>query len=43
MLTDIPIKKEAAKAHGAFFSEIHPACTFIIVIASFLGWKYITM
>jgi enamine deaminase RidA (YjgF/YER057c/UK114 family) len=30
-LTDISIWKEAAKAHGEFFSEIRPACSFIEV------------
>ncbi len=31
MLTDISTWKEAAKAHGEFFSEIRPACTFVEV------------
>ncbi len=31
MLTDISRWKEAAKAHGEFFSEIRPACTFVEV------------
>ncbi|MDD5050230.1 MAG: RidA family protein [Candidatus Pacebacteria bacterium] len=29
MLTDISKWKDAAKAHGEFFSEIRPACTFV--------------
>lgn len=29
MLTDISRWKEAAKAHGEFFSEVRPACSFI--------------
>lgn len=32
MLTDISRWEEAAKAHGEFFSEIHPACTFVEVL-----------
>ncbi|WP_372876739.1 RidA family protein [Spongiibacter marinus] len=31
MLTDISRWEEAAKAHGEFFSEIKPACTFVEV------------
>lgn len=31
MLTDISRWKDAAKAHGEFFSEIRPACTFVEV------------
>ncbi len=31
MLTDISRWEEAAKAHGEFFSEIRPACTFMEV------------
>ncbi|NEZ67218.1 RidA family protein [Leptolyngbyaceae cyanobacterium CCMR0082] len=31
MLTDISRWEEAAKAHGEFFSEICPACTFVEV------------
>ena len=31
MLTDISDWQEAAKAHGEFFSEIRPACTFLEV------------
>ncbi len=31
MLTDMSQWKEAAKAHGEFFSEIRPACTFVEV------------
>ena len=31
MLTDISRWKEAAEAHGEFFSDIRPACTFIEV------------
>ena len=31
MLIDIGRWKEAAKAHGEFFSDIKPACTFIEV------------
>ena len=30
-LVDIKRWKEAAKAHGEFFSEIRPACTFVEV------------
>lgn len=29
MLVDMSTWKEAAKAHGEFFSEIRPACTFV--------------
>jgi enamine deaminase RidA (YjgF/YER057c/UK114 family) len=29
MLKDISIWKEVAKAHGEYFSEIKPACTFV--------------
>ena len=31
MLTDITRWQEAAKAHGEFFAEIRPACTFVEV------------
>ncbi|MBI5220893.1 MAG: RidA family protein [Candidatus Liptonbacteria bacterium] len=31
MLTDISRRQEAARAHGEFFSEIRPACTFVEV------------
>ncbi|MFX0081936.1 MAG: RidA family protein [Candidatus Hodarchaeota archaeon] len=31
MLTDISKWQEAGKAHGEFFSEIRPACTFLEV------------
>ena len=31
MLKDISRWREAAKAHGEFFSEIRPACTFVEV------------
>lgn len=31
MLTDITRWEEAAKAHGEFFSEIKPVCTFVEV------------
>ena len=31
MLTDISSWEEAAKAHGEFFSNIRPACTFVEV------------
>ena len=31
MLTDISRWKEAARAHGEFFSKIKPACTFVEV------------
>ena len=31
LLTDISRWEEAAKAHGEFFSEIKPACTFVEV------------
>lgn len=29
MLKDISLWKEAAKAHGEYFSEIRPVCTFV--------------
>ena len=32
MLTDITRWEEAARAHGAFFGEIRPACTFMQVV-----------
>lgn len=32
MLVDITTWKKAAKAHGEFFSDIRPACTFVEVI-----------
>lgn len=31
MLTDISLWKEAAKAHGEFFAQIKPSCTFVQV------------
>jgi len=31
MLIDITKWEEAAKAHGEFFSDIRPACTFVEV------------
>lgn len=31
MLVDMATWKEAAKAHGEFFSDIRPACTFVEV------------
>ena len=31
MLTDISRWKEAARAHGEFFSQVKPACTFVEV------------
>ena len=31
ILTDMSEWKQAAKAHGEFFSEIRPACTFVEV------------
>lgn len=31
MLTDISSWKDAARAHGEFFSNIQPACTFVEV------------
>ena len=31
MITDISRWEEAAKAHGEFFSDIRPACTFVEV------------
>jgi enamine deaminase RidA (YjgF/YER057c/UK114 family) len=31
MLTDIASWKEAARAHGEFFADIRPACTFVQV------------
>lgn len=31
MLKDISIWREAAKAHGEYFSEIQPTCTFVEV------------
>ncbi|MCT8999472.1 RidA family protein [Chelativorans intermedius] len=33
MLTDIAGWKDAARAHGEFFSDIRPACTFVEVSA----------
>jgi enamine deaminase RidA (YjgF/YER057c/UK114 family) len=36
MLTDVSQWKEAARAHGEFFSEIRPACTFVKV-SRFIG------
>ena len=33
MLLDISTWKEAARAHGEFFAEIKPACTFVQVTA----------
>ena len=33
MLTDISLWKEVAAAHGEYFSEIRPACTFVQVSA----------
>ncbi len=36
MLTDASQWKEAARAHGEFFSEIRPACTFVEV-SRFIG------
>ncbi|GAB4199254.1 MAG: hypothetical protein Tsb002_34720 [Wenzhouxiangellaceae bacterium] len=31
MLTDINHWQEAARAHGEFFADIRPACTFVEV------------
>lgn len=31
MLTDISKWEEAAKAHGEYFGEVKPACTFVEV------------
>ncbi len=31
MLTDISTWRDAARAHGEYFSEIRPACTFVQV------------
>jgi enamine deaminase RidA (YjgF/YER057c/UK114 family) len=31
MLVDISTWREAARAHGEFFSDIRPACTFVEV------------
>lgn len=31
MLTDISRWKDAARAHGTFFSDVRPACTFVEV------------
>lgn len=36
MLTDISQWRQAAKAHGEFFDEIKPACTFVEV-SRFIG------
>ena len=38
-ITDIKLWKEAAKAHGEYFSKIQPACTFV-EISGFInpGW-----
>ena len=33
MLTDISCWEEAARAHGEFFAEVKPACTFVAVTA----------
>lgn len=33
MLTDISKWEEAARAHGEYFSEIRPACTFVGIAA----------
>lgn len=33
MLTDISTWEQAAKAHGEFFADIRPACTFVEVSA----------
>lgn len=33
MLTDISRWQEAARAHGEYFSEVRPACTFVEVSA----------
>jgi enamine deaminase RidA (YjgF/YER057c/UK114 family) len=40
MLTDISTWREAAQAHGEYFSDIKPVCTFIEV-SGFIdpGWK----
>jgi enamine deaminase RidA (YjgF/YER057c/UK114 family) len=34
MLVDMSTWKEAAKAHGEFFSDIRPACTFVEIKVS---------
>lgn len=31
MLVDMSTWKEAARAHGEFFSDVRPACTFVEV------------
>ena len=33
MLTNIAMWREAARAHGEFFGDIRPACTFVQVAA----------
>ena len=33
MLTDISLWEEAGRAHGEFFGNIRPACTFVEVAA----------
>ena len=33
MLTDIASWREAARAHGEFFGDIRPACTFVQIVA----------
>ncbi len=40
MLTDIKKWKDAAKAHGEFFFEIRPACTFVEV-SGFIDPKWL--
>lgn len=40
MLVDMHTWKEAAKAHGEFFSDIRPACTFFEV-SGFINKKWL--
>jgi enamine deaminase RidA (YjgF/YER057c/UK114 family) len=40
MLVDMSTWKEAAKAHGEFFSDIRPACTFFEV-TSFINKEWL--
>jgi enamine deaminase RidA (YjgF/YER057c/UK114 family) len=32
MLTDITHWRDAARAHGEYFRDVHPACTFVQVV-----------
>lgn len=40
MLTDISTWREAARAHGEYFGEIRPACTFVEV-SRFIGTDWL--